>query len=89
MIPVFNRTKAMDEMIFLFGSHALYPQTSSLSNPLPGQLSQSSTTNSRHSPHAKHIDQVLFCHIVLLAHIPLQSRKDSLALSERFPTTPL
>jgi hypothetical protein len=37
-------------------------------------------------PHAKHIDQMLLGHIVLLAHIPLQSCKDCLSLSERFTT---
>lgn len=77
------------------GSRARKPQESSRSKPLRKEKKgdrQGKCTlvqpvflpvrPAAHSPHAKHVNQVLFCHVVLLVHIPLQSRKDPLSLQQ-------
>ena len=61
------------------GSNARYPHSSSRSNPL---YKQAVTSGQRHHgsindiPHAKHVNEVLFCDVVLLVDVPLQRRED-------------
>ena len=63
----------MEDTQHRFGSIARYPHSSSRLNPLNTDVRLAETRKlTKTLPHAKHVNQVLLCNIILLIHVPLE-----------------
>ena len=87
-MPVFNSTKAIEDMQQRDGSRARKPHSSSRLNPLKflvSMLHRIHLMTSKYTPHAQHVNKMLLGDIIFLVHVPLKRGEDILFIHKVIP----